>query len=282
MSDYDFDLFLAHNSLDKAQIRAIAARLKQRKLRPWIDEEQILAGRSFQNMILYAVPRVRAAAVFVGPNGLGEWQQEEVEMLMDKCKKENKPLFLVRLPGLKEIPQELGFLEQKHWVSFDPSVNQALNDIESAIQGKPVDPFFDTLLCYKEEDAPEVRRIESQLKEAQIHTWRTGLSESSLQLAVLRELDPQLARIWSIAVFVGQNGGPWENDIIADLILEFREDHRPVIPVVLNTVLGDELRLPVYLRRLGRVDFRNPEPNPLNRLLQGITGEETYLLAHST
>lgn len=281
MSDYDFDLFLAHNSLDKPQIRAIAGRLKQRKLRPWVDEDQILAGQSFQKMIQYAIPRVRAAAVFVGPSGLGEWQADEVELLMSACKKEDKPLFLVLLPGIKEIPQELGFIAQKHWVSFDRGVNQALNDIESGIQGRPAEPFFDVLLCYKEEDVPEVRDIESKLKEAQIRSGQTGLNPSSLQLSVLRELDQQLARIWSIAVFVGRNGGPWEQDIIAELILEFRDERRPVIPVVLSSVPGDEPRLPVYLRRLGRVDFRNPEPNAFSRLLLGITGEETSQLAPS-
>jgi len=273
----EFDIFLAHNSQDKLQVKAIAGKLRQRNLKPWIDEEQILAGESFQKVIQSAIPRVKSAAIFIGTNGLGNWQAEEVELLMDQCKQASKPLFLVLLPGTKEIPQNLGFLQQRHWVSFDKGVNQALNEIESGIRRKPVEPFFDVLLCYKEEDILEVRQIESQLQSAEIHSWKAGLSTSSLQLSVLRQLDQHLARIWSIAVFVGNNGGPWEQDIIADLILEFREDHRPVIPVILKSVLPEgKLSLPVYLRKLGRVDFRQEDPEPMKRLLLGITIDRVH------
>jgi hypothetical protein len=103
----EFDIFLAHNSLDKPQINIIKNHLKRRKLKPWIDEEQILAGQSFQKKIQHAIPKVKAAAIFVGSNGLGEWQEEEIELLIDKCKQGDKPVFLVLLPGNKNIPPDL-------------------------------------------------------------------------------------------------------------------------------------------------------------------------------
>ncbi len=274
MAEHDFDIFLAHNSNNKQQVRAICRSIRRRGLRPWLDEEQILAGQSFQKVIQAAVPCVRAATVFVGQNGLGNWQEEEVELLFDMCKKDNKPLFLTLLPGVEEIPNELGFLKQKHWVSFSDGVHNALHEIESGVRGKPAAPFFDVLLCYEHENGLEVREVERQLKDAYIYPWRDGLDSSSLQLKVLRELDEQLERIWSLAVFVSSDTGPWDQDIVADLILEFRESHRPVIPVILNSAPDQEFNLPVYLRRLGRVDFRQNQPSSLDRLILGISDEE--------
>lgn len=271
MAENDFDIFLAHNGNDKPQIRVIGHGLKRRGLKPWLDDEQILAGQSFQKVIQAAVPRVRAATAFLGPNGLGNWQEEEVELLFDMCKKANKPFFLTLLPGVHTIPDSLGFLNQKHWVSFDNGAYNALQEIESGVRGAPASPFFDVLFCYSNDDVLEVREIETQLMEKNVHPWNGGLNASALQLSVLRDLDKYLDRIWSLAVIVGRNTGPWEQDIIADLILEFREGHRSVIPVVLNTAPKNELNLPVYLRRLGRVDFRLQDPPPFDRLVSGIT-----------
>jgi hypothetical protein len=275
MADAGFDIFLAHNSHDKPRIREISHGLKRRGLKPWLDEEQIVVGQSFQKVIQTAIPVVRSAVVFVGQDGLGNWQEEEVQLLLDTCKKADKPLFLALLPGVddNDIPPELGFLKQKHWVSFNNGRNKALHEIESGVRGTPAAPYSDVLICYKDDDLLLAREIELQLKKDEIDTWKTGLNSSYLQLSVLRELDEQLDRIWSLAVCVGDSGGPWEQDIVADLILEFREAHRPVIPVILSNAPDDDIRLPVYLRRLGFVDFRRQEPVPIDRLVLGIIGD---------
>lgn len=39
-----FDVFLAHNSKDKPQVRQIANELIKRGLNPWLDEEQMWGG----------------------------------------------------------------------------------------------------------------------------------------------------------------------------------------------------------------------------------------------
>lgn len=43
-----FDVFLAHNSVDKPQVRVIAKKLRERGLKPWLDEEQIHQGCHFR------------------------------------------------------------------------------------------------------------------------------------------------------------------------------------------------------------------------------------------
>jgi len=279
MADPAFDLFLAHNSNDKEQIRAVCHALRSRGLNPWFDEERILAGTPFQQVIQEAVPCVRAAAVFVGRTGMGTWQKEEVQVLLDLCKQGNKPIFLVLLPGVDEsqIPNELLFIKQRHWVSFQNGVHRAIHDIESTIRGSDSQAYYDVLLCFSDEDLPEVRSVEAKLRQCQVASWHDGLNASALQLATLRDLDGSLGRIATMAVFVGVGASPWEQEIIADLIIEFRELHRPVIPVILKGVNAQEPKLPVYLRRLGRVDFRRPDPPPLDQLLRGIAVQNVWV-----
>ena len=232
-----------------------------------------MRGSHFKKSFSFAVPAVRSAVVFLGPEGLGNWQEEEAGLLFDTCKNADKPLFLALLPGVDQtsIPSELGFLKIKHWVSFDSErESEAMHEIESGVQ-YPANPFSDVLLCYSNDDLPEVHALKSKLQRMGIGTWNQGLNASSLQLKVLTDIDEQLNRIWSLAVCIGTDTAPWKQDIVADVILEFREAHRPVIPVILDTAPDGEIQLPVYLRRLGLVDFRMADLVPLERLVQGIT-----------
>ena len=58
-----FDVFLAHSSKDKPLIRHIYRELKQRGVRPWLDEEEIKPGKQFQKEIQQAiVEQVKAGA----------------------------------------------------------------------------------------------------------------------------------------------------------------------------------------------------------------------------
>ncbi|BAZ36748.1 hypothetical protein NIES4101_26680 (plasmid) [Calothrix sp. NIES-4101] len=272
MDKLEFDAFCVHNSKDKTWMKTIAGKLRQRGLKLWIDEEQILGGESFQKKIQEAIPKVRSAVIFIGENGLGDWQEEEVQGLLQECKQSDKPLIPVLLPGIKEVPNDLRFLKLRNWVSFDDGNYQALNKLEASIRRKLVEHFFDVILCYREENASEVKQIAHQLNTFGFNLWPVDLSTSTLQASLLERLDQQLERIWSMAVFVGNNGGPWEREVIADIILDFREQHRRVIPIILSSVAQTkELKLPVYLRRLGSVDFRKEEPEPIKCLFSGIT-----------
>ncbi|MDJ0717984.1 MAG: toll/interleukin-1 receptor domain-containing protein [Prochloraceae cyanobacterium] len=287
MDELEFDVFCAHNSHDKTQVEVIAGKLKRRNIKSWIDKDQILGGQSFQTKIQEVIPKVKSATIFFGESGLGNWQKDEIEILLDECKQSDKPLIPVLLPGITEIPQELRFIRQRNWVSFNEGNHQALDKLEASIKRKKIEPFFDVLLCYKQEDLFEIREIGQQLKMADIALWKAGLnssnfpgiSSSNLQGSVLRELEQHLdrTRIWSMAVFVGSSGGPWEKEVIEDIILDFRDAHLKVIPVILSSVAqAGDLKLPVYLRRLGAVDFRQNDPDPMQRLLLGITQEEKY------
>ncbi len=122
MNQREFDVFLAHNSQDKLQVRMIADKLKQRRLKPWLDEEQIPPGSSFQSEIQQAIPQVKSAAIFIGIEGLGRWQVLELESLIQQCVETNIPIIPVLLPGVSAIPDNLHFLRRYRLVIFSHDV----------------------------------------------------------------------------------------------------------------------------------------------------------------
>lgn len=126
-----FDVFLAHNTQDKQQVEKIAAALKQRGLNPWLDKEQIRPGQWVQDAIQKAIPEVKAAAICVGPRGLGRWQAVELRTFISQCVERGIPVIPVLLPGVDELPSELVFLKELLLVAFsngpdDPEALQRL------------------------------------------------------------------------------------------------------------------------------------------------------------
>ena len=60
---------------------------------------------------------------------------------------------------------------------------------------------------------------------------------------------------------------------LAAYLREFVNRNCPVIPVILQGT--DKLpELPLFLKGMTWVDFRQTEPDPLQRLIWGITGEK--------
>jgi hypothetical protein len=91
-----------------------------------------------------------------------------------------------------------------------------------------------------------------------------------------RELEKQISRIKMAAVFVGKNGlGPWQQMEMEAFLRAFVSTERPVIPVLLKDV-PEEPQLPVFLAGMAWVDFRVEDPDPMQRLLWGISGRRGF------
>ena len=130
---------------------------------------------------------------------------------------------------------------------------------------------FDVFLCHNSKDKPEVKKIAELLKAQGIVPW---LDEWELRpgLPWQRALEVQIEHIKTAAVFVGSNGrGPWQDMELEAFIREFVSRGCPVIPVVLADA-PDKPQLPAFLRGMTWVDFRVGDPNPMERLVWGITG----------
>lgn len=137
-----FDIFLAHNSVDKPQVRTIAKELKYCGLSPWLDEEQIRPGTAFQDEIQKAILQVKSAAIFIGPLRIGKWQAFEIKAFVSRCINKGIPVIPVLLPGVSEISEELILLQELKWVAFTNGVDdyEALDKLKWGVTGQKPDP----------------------------------------------------------------------------------------------------------------------------------------------
>lgn len=133
-----YDVFLAHNSTDKPQVEVIYKELQRRGLKPWLDKKEIPPGRLYSEVIQKAIQSVRAAAIFIGPVGVGRWQALELHALIGKFIEHDVPVIPVLLPGIDEIPDSLLFLRELNWVSFQNHVeeDQPMHDLLWGITGQ--------------------------------------------------------------------------------------------------------------------------------------------------
>ncbi|MCI0654372.1 MAG: TIR domain-containing protein [Methylococcaceae bacterium] len=132
---------------------------------------------------------------------------------------------------------------------------------------------FDVFLCHNSEDKPEIRAIADDLENRGIKVW---LDEREIRPGTIWQsvLEEQISTIKSVAVFVGQSGiGPWQSIEIRAFITEFVERECPVIPAILPSA-NTKPQLPVLLKNLHYVDFRDSNTDPTELLIWGITGQK--------
>jgi hypothetical protein len=127
-----FDVFLCHNSEDKPAVREIARRLVAEDIDPWLDEEQIRPGTSWQTVLGQQIETIKSAAVFVGKSGLGPWQNQEVQALLSQFVNRACPVIPVILSSADKTPTLPWTLANLHYVDFRA---QNLDPIEQLIWG---------------------------------------------------------------------------------------------------------------------------------------------------
>jgi len=114
----DFDVFLCHNSHDKASVRTLYRGLMHRHLAPWFDEEHLRPGIPWQRELEATIPRIKAAVVVVGPHGQGPWQEVELEAFLREFVKRGCPVIPVLLEDAGATPGLPLFLQAFTWVDF--------------------------------------------------------------------------------------------------------------------------------------------------------------------
>ena len=140
------------------------------------------------------------------------------------------------------------------------------------ISGKRKLGEFDVFLCHNSRDKDAVKKVGERLMDRGVLPW---LDEWELRPGFpwQRVLEEQIPRIKSAAVFVGSSGrGPWQDQELHAFLRQFVKRSLPVIPVLLGDA-GAEPDLPVFLEGMTWVDWRRSEPDPLERLVWGVTGE---------
>jgi GTPase SAR1 family protein/nucleotide-binding universal stress UspA family protein len=114
----DFDVFLSYNSQDRKEVLAIAERLKEKGILPWLDIWQSRPGTSWQKTLEKQLKKLKAAAVFIGHRGLGPWQDQEIEALLQRLVKKKCTVIPVLLEAAPKQPKLPLFLEALHRVDF--------------------------------------------------------------------------------------------------------------------------------------------------------------------
>ena len=114
----EFDVFLSHNSHDKPAVRELAKRLTKRRIRVWLDEDQLIPGRNWQPLLEDGIKQSASGAVLVGKDGFGPWEDEEMQALLRQAVSQGKPVIPVLLPGAPTQPQLPMFLLSRTWVDL--------------------------------------------------------------------------------------------------------------------------------------------------------------------
>ncbi len=129
-------MFLSHNSKDDDAVRELATRLRDRRLRVWLDEWELVPGRPWQQAIEQAIRTTSSAAVLVGMNGIGPWEEPEMRACLDECVRRRMPVIPVLLPRAPAEPPLPLFLAQFTWVDLRRGIDeQGLDRLEWGITG---------------------------------------------------------------------------------------------------------------------------------------------------
>ena len=144
-----FDVFLSHNSKDMPAVRALAEALQDRGLNVWLDEWELVPGRPWQEALEEVIETTGAAAVLVGKDGLGPWQDKEMRGCLSEFVDRNLPVIPVLLPGAPEKPVLPIFLKGFTWVDLREGLSQeGLDRLQWGVTGRKPDrakrPSFPT------------------------------------------------------------------------------------------------------------------------------------------
>ena len=123
----EFDVFLSYNREDRKAARELADKLREYSLSIWLDEEQIVPGRSWISALEDIIQTVRAAAVLVG-SGVGPWENAEMRACLSEFIDRRIPVVPVILPGVTQAPELPVFLREFTWV-----------DLRAGLEGAAID-----------------------------------------------------------------------------------------------------------------------------------------------
>jgi len=133
----EFDVFLCHNAEDKPAVRELAQQLRERGLRPWLDERELRPGLPWQRVLEDQIQSIPAAVVIVGSR-VSPWQDQELGAFLRQFARRRCPVIPVLLPG-SERPDLPTFLDGMTWVDLAVSDPDPLDQLEWGITGRHPD-----------------------------------------------------------------------------------------------------------------------------------------------
>jgi GTPase SAR1 family protein len=132
----DFDVFLCHNSDDKPAVKAIGQQLKDLGILPWLDEWELRPGLPWQAALEEQIEQIKSAAVFVGRDGIGPWQRQELDALLREFVDRGAPVIPVLLSDAPHKPDLPVFLRGMTWVDFRSPEPDPLARLQWGVTGQ--------------------------------------------------------------------------------------------------------------------------------------------------
>jgi DNA-binding NtrC family response regulator len=129
-------VFLCHNSTDKAQVKAIARRLKDLGISVWLDEWDLRPGTRWRPALEEQMSQVDVAVIFVASNGIGLWQDLEIDVLLRGVAGRGGRVIPAVLPPLEGDPKLSAFLSGMTWVDFRKTDPDPLSQLAWGITGR--------------------------------------------------------------------------------------------------------------------------------------------------
>ena len=123
-----FDIFLSHNSKDKTVIREIKQLLLERELSCWLDEDELQPGVNWMPLLEKAIATCQSAGAFVSSNGVGPWEDEEIQALLSEAVRSKIPVIPVLLPGDYEQPKLPLFLKNRTFIDMRSGLSDEVID----------------------------------------------------------------------------------------------------------------------------------------------------------
>lgn len=112
----EYDVFLSYSWRDKDTVRSIARLLRNRGLRPWMDERQLRPGLPWQPELGEIIARVPAAAIIIGAQR-GPWQEREIHAFIQQSVSRGCAIVPVLLPDANTADLPV-FLQGLTWVNL--------------------------------------------------------------------------------------------------------------------------------------------------------------------
>src|SRR5947209_9114611 len=162
----DFDVFLCHNNMDKAAVKKIGEQLKERGILPWLDQWELRPGKTWQRLLAKRIGQIKSAAVFVGKDGVGPWQQEELESFLSefvrrgcsvipvlltsgaslqrKLRNTHFERISIRMQMMKECEQDIEHGDERSQACLNVRPEPMMDALETADDGYHRQSRFDT------------------------------------------------------------------------------------------------------------------------------------------
>jgi hypothetical protein len=251
----DRDVFVSYNSLDHAAVESIARALGERGLTVFLDRWELVPGRPWPEALEERLDKCTAAAVVLGPYGMGAWQQREHYLALNRQARD--PAFGVIPVILPNADPGLGFLSLNTWVDLRGGVDdtQSIDLLAAAIRGQPAMALlaqnrkaaagicpYRGLQEFREEDAP-------------FFFGREAFAEK-LREAVTAQ---------SLVAVVGASGSGKSSVVRAGLVPSLRRSDSGTVWEVVTLVPGDR---PLYTLSAALLPMLEPELSERKRLVE--------------